>query len=300
MDPAPELSIVLPVHDEEPVLPELHRRLLSVLDGLELSYELLYVDDGSQDGSLDLLRRLAHDDRRVGVLVLSRCFGHQAALTAGLDHARGRAVVLMDSDLQDPPEVIPALVARWREGYDVVRSRRRARPGESGFKRATAWAYYRMLRTLAGVEIPADSGDFSLMTAPAAAAVRGLRERSRFLRGLVAWIGFRQTFVPYDRGPRPAGRSKYDVGGMTALALTGLFSMSRRPLALVGVAGALACLGALGALARGVPAATAGLFFLGGVQLLSIWILGQYAMRAAEDARARPLYVVREGLNRPR
>jgi dolichol-phosphate mannosyltransferase len=211
MATAPTLTVVLPVYNEEALLPELHRRLLVALGSLALGFEILYVDDGSSDRSLGILSAIARDDARVGVLSLSRNFGHQLALTAGLDHARGAAVVLMDSDLQDPPELIPQLVARWRDGLDVVYAQRRARPGESAFKRATAYAFYRFMRTLASVDIPADTGDFRLLSRPAADALRGLRERHRFLRGLVAWLGFRQGRVLYDRLPRAGGESKYSI-----------------------------------------------------------------------------------------
>ena len=255
------------------------------------------MDDGSSDGSLELLRGLAMTDLRVVVLGLSRNFGHQVALTAGLDHAHGDAVVLMDSDLQDPPELIPELVERWRGGLDVVYARRRARSGESPFKRATAYGFYRFMRWLASVDIPADTGDFRLLSRPAADALRSLRERRRFLRGLVAWTGFRQGHVLYDRSPRRSGESKYSVRQMVRLALFGLFSFSNLPVAVVGLAGSGVCLASIFALLLGAPAATAGLFFLGGVQLLAAWILGQYVAAAAEEARGRPLYVVKTALN---
>jgi dolichol-phosphate mannosyltransferase len=289
----PELSLVLPVYNEAPLLPELHRRLLEAALRTGLAFEVVYVDDGSSDLSLEILRGLSRGDARVVVLGLSRNFGHQIALTAGLDHARGDAVVLMDSDLQDPPELIPELVATWREGFDVVYARRRARSGESPFKRATAYGFYRFMRWLASVDIPADTGDFRLLSRPAADALRSLRERRRFLRGLVAWTGFRQGHVLYDRAPRRSGESKYSVRQMVRLALFGLFSFSNLPVAVVGLAGTLVCVASLLALLLGTPAATAGLFFLGGVQLLAAWILGQYVAAAAEEARGRPLYVIR-------
>jgi glycosyltransferase involved in cell wall biosynthesis len=297
MATAPTLTVVLPVYNEEALLPELHRRLVAALGPLALPYEILYVDDGSSDRSLEVLTALAREDPCVGVLSLSRNFGHQMALTAGLDHARGEAVVLMDSDLQDPPELIPELVARWREGLDVVFAQRRARPGESAFKRATAYAFYRFMRTLASVDIPADTGDFRLLSRPAADALRGLRERQRFLRGLVAWLGFRQGRVLYDRLPRTSGESKYSIRQMARLALFGLFSFSNLPIALVGLGGALVCVAALVALATGANAGHAALFFLGGVQLLSVWVLGQYVSTMADEARRRPLYLVRGAVN---
>jgi len=297
MATAPTLTVVLPVYNEEALLPELHRRLIAALGPLALPYELLYVDDGSSDRSLEVLTGLAREDPRVGVLSLSRNFGHQMALTAGLDHARGEAVILMDSDLQDPPELIPELVARWREGLDVVYAQRRARPGESVFKRATAYAFYRFMRTLASVDIPADTGDFRLLSRPAADALRSLRERHRFLRGLVAWLGFRQGRVLYDRLPRRSGESKYSIRQMARLALFGLFSFSSLPIALVGLAGGLVCAAALVALVAGANAGHAALFFLGGAQLLAVWVLGQYVSTMSDEARGRPLYLVRDAVN---
>jgi dolichol-phosphate mannosyltransferase len=297
MTTAPTLTVVLPVYNEEALLPELHRRLVAALGPLGLSYEVLYVDDGSSDRSLELVTALAREDPRVGVLALSRNFGHQMALTAGLDHARGDAVVLMDSDLQDPPELIPELLARWRDGLDVVYAQRRARPGESAFKRATAYAFYRFMRTLASVDIPADTGDFRLLSRPAADALRTLRERQRFLRGLVAWLGFRQGRVLYDRPPRASGESKYSIRQMARLALFGLFSFSNLPIAVVGLAGAVICGAAVVALAAGANAGHAGLFFLGGAQLLAVWVLGQYVSTMSDEARRRPLYLVRGAVN---
>ena len=205
MTQPPELSIVAPIFNEESNIPGLHRRLGVVLQELALPYEIVYVDDGSSDRSAELLRDLAGSDPRVIVILLSRNFGHQLALSAGLDHARGDAVVLMDSDLQDPPEVIPELVGRWKEGFDVVCARRKTRPGESAFKRGTAFVFYRLLRSIALVDIPADTGDFRLLSRKAADALCSIRERSRFLRGLVSWVGLpteRSVFRP----PRPFQR----------------------------------------------------------------------------------------------
>jgi glycosyltransferase involved in cell wall biosynthesis len=233
----------------------------------------------------------------VGVLAFSRNFGHQVALTAGLDHARGSAVVLMDSDLQDPPELIPEMASRWREGFDVVYAQRRARPGESAFKRATAFGFYRVMRAIGSVEIPPDTGDFRLLSRRAADALRSLRERRRFLRGLVTWSGFRQARVLYDRPPRHAGESKYRIGHMVRLALLGTFYFSTMPLAVIGWVGAAVCISAIVAALAGLPALPAAYFFLGGVQLLALWVLGQYLGGVAEEVRGRPLYLLRETLN---
>ena len=293
----PRLSVVLPVFNEEANIGELHQRLVAVLTSLDLAFEVIYIDDGSSDRSRELVSELAKGDSRVGVLVLSRNFGHQVALTAGLDHASGQAVVLMDSDLQDPPELIPELVARWKEGFDVVYARRKARQGESTFKRASAFAFYRFIRLIATVAVPPDTGDFRLLSRRAADALRALRERRRFLRGLAAWTGFRQTSVLYDRPSRAVGESKYSLGAMVRLAMTATFSFSSFPITLVGLAGAAVCAGSLLALGLGVAVGTAALFFLGGVQLVALWILGQYLTGIAEEVKRRPLYVIQEAVN---
>ena len=241
----PNLSVVLPVFNEEANIRELHQRLLEQLTFLDLSFEVIYVDDGSSDRSRDLVAELAKSDSRVGLLVLSRNFGHEVALTAGLDHATGDGVVLMDADLQDPPELIPELVARWKEGFDVVYAQRKARQGESAFKRATAFVFYRAIRLIAPLDLPPDTGDFRLLSRRAADALRTLRERRRFLRGLVVWTGFRQTNVLYDRPARKAGESTYRLGAMVRLATTATLSFSSFPISLVGLAGAAVCAGAL-------------------------------------------------------
>jgi dolichol-phosphate mannosyltransferase len=260
-------------------------------------YEIVYVDDGSSDRSVELLRDLADSDPCVSVIILSRNFGHQIALSAGLDHARGDGVVLMDSDLQDPPEVIPELVERWREGFDVVYAERRARPGESAYKRGTAYLFYRIMRAVGTIDIPADAGDFRLLSRRAADAFRAVRERNRFVRGLMAWIGFRQCAVPYDRPARKRGESKYRTHEMIWLAATAAFSFSRFPVWLLGTAGLLVCLGSVLSLALGASDFAAALFFLGGVQLLGLWVLGQYLATIAEEVRRRPLYLIRETLS---
>jgi dolichol-phosphate mannosyltransferase len=297
MGHSPELSVVLPVLNEEALLPELHRRLTSVLQDLDLTYEILYVDDGSTDRSVSLLRDLAQDDERVKVLILSRNFGHQLALSAGLDFARGEAVVLMDSDLQDPPEVIPDLVKVWKAGVDVVYAQRKARPGESVFKRGTAFLFYRLLRAVATVAIPADTGDFRLLSRRAADALRGARERSRFMRGLVTWLGFEQGRVLYDRPARASGESKYRPGQMLRLALTATFSFSRFPISLLGVAGVAVTVGSLVSVGLGLSVGTGVLYFVAGVQLIGLWVLGQYIATIAEEVRRRPLYLLKESVN---
>ncbi len=297
MTPIPNLSVVLPVYNEVENIPLLHRRLTAVLGESGYSYEIIYIDDGSSDGSVDILRALAEADSRVGLAVFSRNFGHQIALSAGLAQARGDAIILMDSDLQDPPEVIPELVAVWKEGFDVVHAQRKTRPGESIFKRSTAFLFYRFLGMVAEVDIPPDTGDFRLLSRRAADVLRNFSEKRRFWRGLVPWVGFRQGKVFFERPARTSGESKYRLGAMIRLAMTGAFSFSSFPVTLIGVVGVLVCAGSLVAVGAGLPVQSAGLFFLSGVQLIGLWVLGQYVLGVTEEVRNRPLYVVRETIN---
>jgi polyisoprenyl-phosphate glycosyltransferase len=299
------LSVVVPVFNEEDTLPELYRRLAAALAQEE--HELVLVDDGSRDGSWAVLRTLAGSDRRVRLLRLSRNWGHQAAITAGLDAARGDAVVVMDGDLQDPPELIPELLARWREGYDVVYAVRAERAGESRFKRATASLYYKLLRRLSGSEIPADAGDFRLMSRRVVDALAAMPERARFLRGMTSWVGFTQTGVEYRRDARYAGESKYPLRKMLRFALDGITSFSTVPVQFVAWLGftlVVFCFAVLGwALYtrfftnQATPGWTSLLvvvLLLGGVQLLSLGIIGQYVARIFDESKGRPLYFVAE------
>ncbi len=301
-----ELSVVVPVYNEEEALSELYRRLTEVLGGAVGSYEVVLVDDGSQDRTWEIVRDLAAKDRRIKGLSFSRNFGHQMAFTAGLDHADGDAVVIMDADLQDPPELLPELLARWRDGYDVVYAIRARRAGETAFKRFTAAAFYRLLRRITRVEIPIDTGDFRLMSRKAADAFRRMPERHRFTRGMVAWLGFRQVGVAYDRAARHAGETKYPLRKMLRLASDGITSFSYVPLQLatwfgLGVVG-VGLLGfLLGVLVRiawgGVPAwaiAVAALAVLAGAQLVAVGLLGEYVGRVLDEVKGRPLYLVRE------
>lgn len=226
------LSLVIPVYNEKPVIPLLLERLKQVMSGLELSYEIVLVDDGSRDGSGELMYRLALSDPSLHVLRLSRNFGKEAALTAGLDHARGEAVIIMDADLQDPPELIPQMVAHWREGYDVVSMKRRSREGETRFKTWSAHCYYRMLNKISDVDIPTDTGDFRLLSRHALEALKQLPERNRYMKGLFAWIGMKTKVVEYDRQARVAGKSKWDYFALVGLAFEGITSFSRSPLRL--------------------------------------------------------------------
>jgi dolichol-phosphate mannosyltransferase len=302
------LSVVVPCFNEELVLQETHRRLGAVLAGLDdLDYEVIYVDDGSRDRTPLLLQQLQGGDRRVRVVRFSRNFGHQIAVTAGVEHAAGDAVVLIDADLQDPPEVIGAMVARWREGYDVAYGVRTDRPGESAFKLATARGFYRLINRMSDTAIPLDTGDFRLMDRKVVDALQAMPERDRFVRGMVSWVGFRQIAVPYRRDPRLAGESKYPLLKMVRFALDGITSFSVQPLRVATWLGfavsALALLGIVYALGlrlftshwvTGWTAMMIAVLFLGGVQLLSLGIIGEYVGRIYGEAKRRPLYLVAE------
>jgi dolichol-phosphate mannosyltransferase len=301
-----ELSVVVPIYDEQESVPELYRRLTQVLGSTVESYEIVLVDDGSHDRTWELIKELAARDGRVKGLSFSRNFGHQMAFTAGLDHVDGEAVVIMDADLQDPPELIPELVAHWREGYDVVYAVRAKRHGETAFKLVTAAAFYRVLHAITNVEIPVDTGDFRLMSRKAVAAFRRFSEHHRFTRGMVSWLGFRQIGVPYARAPRHAGETKYPLRKMLRLASDGITSFSYLPLqlatwagvAVAGLAG-VALVATLAVKVAGSPlpwlwVAIAGLALLGGLQLIAIGLLGEYVGRVFDDVRGRPLYLVGE------
>lgn len=303
-----ELSVVVPVYNEEESVPELYRRLAATLPGVVRSFEVVLVDDGSSDRTWGIIRDLAARDGRVKGLSFSRNFGHQMAFTAGLDHADGDAVVIMDADLQDPPELLPELVARWREGYDVVYAVRARRHGETAFKLFTAAAFYRLLRRITRVDIPVDTGDFRLMSRKAVEAFRRMPERHRFTRGMVAWLGFRQVGVPYARAARHAGETKYPLRKMLRLASDGITSFSYVPLQLatwVGLAVAgVSLLGLAVAVAVRVsggsmPAwafAAAALALLGGVQLVAVGLLGEYLGRVLDEVKRRPLYLLRDSV----
>jgi dolichol-phosphate mannosyltransferase len=316
--PAPVLSFVIPVYNEEQTIPELDRRLRALLTAIGAdaqgavgeSWEVIFVNDGSSDGSLPLLKQLAAAEPRFKVLSLARNFGHQVAITAGLDRADGDAVVVMDADLQDPPEVVGQMVARWREGFDVVFAVRARRHGETAFKRLTAAVYYRLLRAmLGGISIPLDAGDFRLMSRAVVLTLRALREHHRFVRGLVSWVGFRQTAVDYERPPRFAGETKYPLRKMLRFAIDGITSFSTVPLRMatwLGVlAGATAMAGVGWALYSkffgGVVRGWTTIMILVGLgssaQLLMTGILGEYVGRIYEEVKRRPLYVVEGEVN---
>lgn len=306
-DRAPVLSIVGPVFNEIGSLPLFYQRLVEVLDQLGEPWELVLVDDGSTDGSTETAQELAQSDPRVRPVIFARNFGHQIALTAGLDYSRGQAVVVMDTDLQDPPEVIPQLVERWREGYEVVYAVRAEREGESFFKRITASLFYRLINRITDVEIPLDTGDFRLLDRQVVEVLKSMRERHRFPRAMAAWVGYRQIGVEYKRAARQAGETKYPLRKMLQLALNAVTSFSYFPLQLATYFGFI-CAG-LSAVSiplvivirlsgrealAGQATTLIAVLFLGGVQLISLGILGEYVGRLYDEAKGRPLYVVRE------
>jgi dolichol-phosphate mannosyltransferase len=304
---APEISVVVPCFNEEGVLAETHRRLLAMLAEIAPTFELIYVDDGSHDRTLTLLAGIQQSDSRVRVVALSRNFGHQLAITAGLNHSRGRAVVLIDADLQDPPEVIPEMIARWREGFEVVYGTRLRRAGETAFKTKTAEWFYRLINQVSEIPIPLDTGDFRLLDRKAVDALTSMPERDRFVRGMVSWVGFRQIAVPYDRAARQAGLSKYSFFRMVRFALDGILSFSIVPLRLATFLGLTATAASLVAAVVAVilvlmtafhpgpwlALLLAGLF-IGGIQLICLGIMGEYLGRIYGESKHRPLYVVRE------
>lgn len=300
------LSVVCPVRNECENLPALYDQLRAALQETALAWEIILVDDGSTDGSANAIRALHQEDSRVQGIFLSRNFGHEAAATAGIDHARGDAVVLMDADLQDPPSLIPALVEKWREGYDIVCAQRTARHRESAFKRASAYVFYRIMTFLVGWNLPADTGNFRLMNRAAVEAFKNCPERNRFVRALVAWTGFRQTTVPFERPPRRAGISNYRTWQMVALALTSVTSFSVAPLRIATAIGLLvvplATLTVLGILIGrllGAPVpvnvvVVVSIWFFGGLQCLLVGIVGEYIGRIYIETQHRPLYIIRE------
>jgi dolichol-phosphate mannosyltransferase len=305
-DESPELSVVIPIYNETENLDELQTRLADVLNELTERWEIVYVDDGSRDGSVEVIRAFRDAEPRVKLLRLSRNFGHQAALNAGLDHAHGDAVIMMDGDLQDPPEVLVDLVKHWRSGAEVVYGIRQHRQGNVA-KRAGYRAFYRLYRRLADVKVPLDSGDFCLIDRQVADAIRALPESQRFLRGLRSWVGFEQVGVAYDRPERFAGEAKYGFTALVRLAVDGLLSFSATPLRLSSVFGfftALAGIGYLlfafvarvrtGDIPEGWTSTVALILIIGGVQLLMIGIVGEYLARVYSEAKHRPSYIIRD------
>lgn len=303
----PLLSVVVPCFNEQDVIRETHRRLSSVLNSLPIRYEILYVDDGSRDATPRILEELQQRDADVRVVQFSRNFGHQVAVSAGMDYATGDAVVLIDADLQDPPEVIREMLGRWKEGFEVAFGQRTERQGETLFKRFTASLFYRILNKVTPIDIPRDTGDFRLMDRRVVEAIRQMPERDRFIRGMVSWVGFRQIAVPYRREARFSGDSKYPLKKMLDLACQAIVAFSPVPLRAVSFAGlAVTAMSFLTAAvflicsAAGLsnqilePLILVALLFLSGVQLISVGVLGEYLNRTHQQVQGRPLYVIRE------
>jgi glycosyltransferase involved in cell wall biosynthesis len=304
----PVFSVVAPVYNEEETIPVFYARLTAVLEGLGEPYEIVLVNDGSRDGSYAAMCELNARDPHVKVVDFSRNFGHQVAISAGLDHARGNAVVIIDSDLQDPPEVIRELIDRWRAGAEVVYAQRRSRVGETRFKLLTAAAFYRLIARLTSVDIPRDTGDFRLLDRKVVDTLVRMRERHRFMRGLSVWVGFRQEAVRYDRAERFAGETKYPLRKMIKFSLDAITSFSHVPLQLATTLGfviaGISFLGIIvaaivrlfngGIVGQGTTISVA--LLLGGIQLIFLGVIGEYLGRIYDEVRARPLYIAREVL----
>ncbi len=302
--PRPTFSVVVPAHNEEAVIEAMHERLAAVMQTLG-TWEVIYVNDGSRDLTLQRLEELRRRDPHVAIVNLSRNFGKEIATTAGLDHAGGEAVVIIDADLQDPPEVIPLLVAAWRDGYDMVYAQRRTREGETWLKRTTATLFYRAMARVSRVQMPRDTGDFRLMSRRAADAICRLREHHRFMKGLFAWVGFPSIAVPYDRAARFAGETKWNYWQLWNFALEGITSYTVVPLKLatyVGLAAAAASLiyGTIivvrtllfGNPVAGYPSLVTIVLFIGGLQLMTLGVIGEYLGRVFNETKQRPLYVL--------
>lgn len=314
-------SLVVPLYNEEAVIEETNRRLTAVMNSLNENYEIIYINDGSRDRTGLLAREFCAADPRIKLITFSRNFGHQTAITAGMDHAGGEAVIIIDADLQDPPEIIPQMIERWQEGFEVVYGRRTARSGETWFKRFTAKRYYRFLQRMTDVEIPVDVGDFRLIDARVRDALMTMPEHNRYVRGLISWLGFRQTFVDYVRAPRFAGETKYPLKKMLRLAADGIASFSYKPLKMgIGLGVVLSVFSFLFlmfvfisrlfnliVMEPGYASIMCVILFFFGVVLIMLGIIGEYIARIFEEVKGRPLYVIsdrtgefnREGREQP-
>jgi glycosyltransferase involved in cell wall biosynthesis len=308
----PLVSIVIPFHNESENIGPLYDRLRTALDGQDFEWELVCVNDGSRDGTLPALVALAGSDTRVRVHDLSRNFGKEAALTAAVEQARGDVVVPMDADLQDPPEVVPALVTKWREGFDVVNARRAARHNEGWVKRSTSHAFYRVINRLSSIEIPIDTGDFRLLSRAAVDALRLMPERRRFMKGMFVWVGFPTATITYDRSGRHAGQTSWNYWRLWNFALEGITSFSQVPLRIasyfgLGVAALSIVYGCFlilrtiffGNEVSGYPSMMVAILFLGGVQLVALGVIGEYLGRIYEETKQRPLYIIRQSWGEP-
>lgn len=305
------LSITVPAYNEQEVLPEFHSRISKVLSTIPMDAEIIYINDGSTDETLHVLNKLRENDARVAVVDLSRNFGKEVALTAGLHKSNGDAVVVIDADLQDPPELIPDLIKEWKNGYDVVYARRMTRSGETIIKKATAHIFYRFMQQLGRVKIPADTGDFRLLSRRAVNALNTLKEHHRFMKGLFAWIGYKQKAVMYKRDPRYAGETKWNYWSLWNFAIEGITSFTTAPLRFAMYIGIFTAIGAFaygifmilntiiyGNPVAGYPSLIVIVLFLGGVQLTAIGVIGEYLGRIFNETKHRPLYFINEYLPR--
>lgn len=303
---APDVSLLIPVFNEAEALPFLLKELNQVLGQVNLTFEIIFINDGSTDQTLDLLKNISEKDRRIVVVDLSRNFGKEAALTAGLDICRGRAAIPVDADLQDPPDLIPELIAQWEKGYDVVNAVRRSRREDSRLKRYSAHVFYRTLGRLSAINLPADTGDFRLLSRPVIDALKAMPERRRFMKGMFAWVGFKSTDVFYDRKARVAGKTTWNYFKLFNLAIEGITSFSSAPLRLAMYLGlGVACLSMTyaavvifktlvwGESVAGYPSLMVALLFLGAMQLICIGIIGEYLGRVYEESKGRPIYLVK-------
>ncbi|MFC2155315.1 glycosyltransferase family 2 protein [Acidobacteriota bacterium] len=303
-------SIVVPVYNEEEVVHESYKQLKEVMDGLHENYELIFINDGSKDKTADILKDFCKKDKRLKLIDFSRNFGHQVAISAGMDSAEGDAVVVIDADLQDPPQVIPQMIDRWKEGYDVVYGKRMKRQGETIFKKLTAAAFYRFLKKMTDVDIPVDVGDFRLIDRSVCAAMKKIKERNRFVRGLISWLGFKQGEVLFERKERYAGTTKYPLRKMIRFALNGVFSFSYKPLKIATFLGILASAAGFfyliyalyqkfftDATITGWTSLVSLILIFNGLILFILGIIGEYLGRIYDESKNRPLYVIREQVN---
>jgi dolichol-phosphate mannosyltransferase len=304
------VSIVVPMYFEEAVAQECYNRLKKVMDDNKISYEFIFVNDGSTDKTIDILTQIANEDKRTKVVSFARNFGHQNAVTAGIDYACGDAIVIIDADLQDPPELIPQMIDKWREGYDVVYGKRKTRKGETFFKLITAKYFYRFLNYVSDIDIPKDTGDFRIIDRKVADVFRNMTERNRFIRGMMSWVGFRQTYVEYERDERFAGETKYPLKKMLKFASDGIIAFSSKPLRLVTNCGFFCVLISIGLLLYSIIVKVMGhqigtgwasimvaISFFSGIQLLGLGIIGQYIARIYDESKNRPIYIVKETIN---
>jgi polyisoprenyl-phosphate glycosyltransferase len=300
------LSVVVPACNEEAVLAEFHAHLARVIDALMTDAEIIFINDGSSDNTLTLMRQLQARDARIAIIDLSRNFGKEIAMTAGLDHAHGDVVVVIDADLQDPPELIPKMIEEWQKGYDVVYAQRTSRLGETALRNTTAHLFYRLIHRLSSVDIPRDTGDFRLLSRRAVDALAGLREQHRFMKGLFAWIGYPQKAIPYQREARFEGRTKWSYVGLWNFAIEGITSFTTIPLKVATYLGVVTALAAFvygmfividtlinGNPVPGYPSLLVVMLFLGGIQLMALGVIGEYLGRMFDETKGRPLYLVK-------